>query len=92
MILLMAITKPFQSYHMSVYYTIRSGGLVFLTMLYDCGYLWILVVPVTFFMCHYAALPFLVVYGICLLPELIKCIFGACLLRKARWIRNLTLS
>ena len=92
MILLMALTKPFQSYHMSVYYTIRSGGLVFLTMLYDCGYLWILVVPMTFVMCHYASLPFLVIYGICLLPELIKCIFGACLLWKARWIKNLTLA
>lgn len=92
MILLMAITKPFQSYHMSVYYTIRSGGLVFLTLLYDCGFLWILVVPVTFLMCHYAPLPFLAIYGICLLPELVKCVFGAFLLRKSRWIRNLTLS
>ena len=92
MILLTAITKPFQSYHMSVYYTIRAGGLVFWTLLYDCGFLWILVVPVTFAMCHYAPLPFLVVYGICLLPEAVKCIFGACLLKKTRWIKNLTLS
>ena len=92
MILLTAITKPFQSYHMSVYYTIRAGGLVFWTMLYDCGFLWILVVPVTFAICHYAPLPFLVIYGICMLPEAVKCIFGACLVKKTRWIKNLTLS
>lgn len=92
MILLTALTKPFQGYHMSVYYTIRAGGLVFWTLLYDCGFLWILVVPVTFLMCHFAPLPFLVVYGICMLPELVKCLFGACLLRKTRWIKNLTLS
>lgn len=92
MILLTAITKPLQSYHMSVYYTIRAGGLVFWTLLYDCGFLWIVVVPLTFVMCHFVTLPFLAVYGICLLPELVKCGFGACLLRKTHWIRNLTLS
>ena len=84
MILVTALTKAFQSYHMSVFFTIRSGGLVFWTMLYDCGYLWILVVPLTFVVCHFSGLPFLAIYAISLLPELTKCIFGACLLRKTR--------
>lgn len=92
MILLMAISKPFQSYHVSVYYTIRAGGLVLWTLLYDCGFLWLIVVPVTFIMCHFAPLPFLVVYGICLLSEPLKCILGTVMLRKIRWIKNLTLS
>ena len=91
MILVTALTKAFQSYHMSVFFTIRSGGLVFWTMLYDCGYLWILVVPLTFVVCHFSGLPFLAIYAISLLPELTKCIFGACLLRKTRWVKNLTL-
>ena len=92
MILLTAVTKAFQSYHMSVFFTIRSGGLVFWTMLYDCGYLWLFVVPLTFVVCHFSGLPFLVIYGISLLPELIKCIFGGILLKKIPWVRNLTLS
>ena len=92
MILLTAFTKAFQSYHMSAFFTIRSGGLVFWTMLYDCGYLWLFVVPLTFVVCHFSGLPFLVIYGISLLPELTKCIFGACLLRKTRWVKNLTLN
>ena len=92
MILVMAIAKPFQSYHMSVYYTIRSGGQVLLTIVYDCGFLCLLVVPVTFLMCHYAPLPFLAIYAVCLSSELVKSVFGAFLLRKARWIRNLTLT
>ena len=91
MILITAATKSFQSYHMSVFFTIRSGGLAFWTLLYDCGYLWLLVVPLTFAVCHFSGLPFLVIYGISLLPELLKCVFGGCLLRKAPWIRNLTL-
>ena len=91
MILLTAFTKAFQSYHMSVFFTIRAGGLAFWTLLYDCGYLWLFVVPLTFVVCHFTTLPFLVVYGITLLPELIKCVFGSCLLQKAPWIRNLTL-
>ena len=92
MILLTALTKPFQSYHMSVFFTIRSGGLVSWTLLYDCGYLWLLVIPLTFLVCHFCGLPFLVIYSITLLPELTKCIFGAILLRKSPWVRNLTLS
>lgn len=91
MILVTALTKAFQSYHMSVFFTIRAGGLVSWTMLYDCGYLWLLVVPLTFVICHFTQLPFLVIYGITLLPELTKCIFGTILLRKTPWIRNLTL-
>lgn len=92
MILVTALTKAFQSYHMAVFFTIRAGGLVFWTTLYDCGFLWILTVPVTFLLCHYAPLPFLTIYAISLLPELIKCIFGGVLLRKTNWIRNITLS
>lgn len=91
MILLTALTKAFQSYHMSVFFTIRAGGLVSWTVLYDCGYLWLFVVPLTFVICHFTALPFPVIYGITLLPELLKCVFGSCLLKKAPWIRNLTL-
>ena len=48
--------------------------------------------PVTFLLCHYAPMPFLTIYGISLLPELVKCIFGGVLLRKTNWIRNITLS
>lgn len=91
MILLTALTKAFQSYHMSVFFTIRAGGLVSWTVLYDCGYLWLFVVPLTFVICHFTTLPFPVIYGITLLPELLKCVFGSCLLKKAPWIRNLTL-
>lgn len=91
MILLTALTKAFQSYHMSVFFTIRAGGLIFWTTVYDCGFLWILTIPVTFLLCHYAPLPFLAIYGISLLPELVKCLFGAVLLRKTNWIKNLTL-
>ena len=92
MILITAVTKPFQSYHISAYYTIRSGGMVLLTMLYDCGFLWFLVVPITFALCHFAPLPFLVVYALCLSMDLFKSLFGTFLLRKARWIKNLTLA
>ena len=92
MILLTALTKSFQSYHMSVFFTIRSGGLVSWTLVYDCGYLWLFVIPLTFVVCHFAPLPFPIIYGICLLPELTKCIFGTILLWKSPWIRNLTLS
>ena len=92
MILLTALTKGFQSYHMSIFFTIRAGGLIFWTTLYDCGFLWIVTIPLTFALCHYAPLPFLVIYGISLLPEVVKCVFGTCLLRKTNWIKNLTLS
>ena len=91
MILLTALTKAFQSYHMSVFFTIRAGGLVSWTVVYDCGYLWLLVIPLTFVICRFSNLPFPVIYGITLLPELVKCVFGGCLLKKAPWIRNLTL-
>ena len=92
MILLLSLTKPFQCYHVSIYYTIRSGGQVLQTMLYDSGFLWIVVAPLTFVMCHFVPLPFPVVYSISLLPELIKAAFGKYLLSKDSWMKNLTAS
>lgn len=92
MILLMALTKPFQCYHVSIYYTIRSGGRVLLTMLYDSGFLWLLVVPVTFLMCRFSGLPFLTIYGICLIPEVVKAVIGTFMLKSDGWIKNLTRS
>ena len=62
------------------------------TMLFDSGFLWIVVAPLTFTMCHFAPLPFLAVYGICLLPEVIKAVFGKYLLSKDSWMKNLTIS
>ena len=90
MILLLSVTKPFQCYHVSIYYTIRSGGQILQTMLYDCGFLWIVVAPITFVMCHFVHLPFPAVYGFCLLPEVLKAILGKFLLRSDSWIKNLT--
>ena len=88
MILLLSATKPFQCYHVSVYYTIRSGGQILQTMLFDSGFLWIVVAPITFLMCHFVHLPFPAVYGLCLLPEVLKAIFGKFLLRKDSWIKK----
>ena len=92
MILLMALTKPFQCHHVSAYYTIRSGGQVLLTMLYDSGFLWLFVVPVTYLVCRFSGLPFLAIYGICLIPEVVKSIWGTILVKHDGWIRNLTVS
>ena len=92
MIVLMSLSKPFQCYHVSIYYTIRAGGLVFWTLLYDCGYLWLFVVPLTFVMCHFSGLPFLAIYGVCLLSEPFKAVFGTILLKKTHWIKDLTVS
>ena len=92
MIVLLSLSKPFQCYHVSIYYTIRAGGLVFWTLLYDCGYLWLFVVPLTFVMCHFSGLPFLAIYGVCLLSEPFKALFGTVLLRKTNWIKDLTVS
>ena len=92
MILLLSLAKPVQSYHLCVYYTIRSGGQAILTFLYDCGFMCLVNAPVAFVVCHFSNLPFLTIYGICLLPELIHAVIGGFLIKKDGWIKNLTLS
>ncbi len=85
-----AIMMPFNSYTNATYFTLRSGGQTMVTFLFDSCFVWTCCVPLAFVLSRFAGLPILPLYAICQGTDLIKCAIGAYVLKKGKWIQNLT--
>lgn len=84
-----AITMPAAALATSTYYTIRSGGRVYITMLFDSVYAWGIVMPVVFVLSYFTALPFTWLLPIVLIVENLKLVPGLILVNKGIWVRRL---
>lgn len=89
MIRICACTAPLQAFANCSYYILRSGGRTGITFLFDCGYSWIVQIPVVYSLIHFTDLGILYVFGACHAAEIIKDIAGYILMKKGVWIRNI---
>ena len=85
-----AVMMPFNSYTHATYFTLRSGGQTVVTFLFDSCFVWVLCVPLAYFLSRFTAMPILWLYIICQATDFLKCFIGYCMLKKGTWIRNLT--
>ena len=84
-----ALTMPLAALATSTYYTIRSGGLVFITMLFDSVYAWVIVMPVVYCLAYFTSLPFIYLLPIVLVVENLKLMPGLILVNKGIWVKQL---
>ena len=89
MMLITAAVMPFCAFSHAAYFTLRSGGQVFVTLLFDSAYMWLVVVPVAFCLSRFTGLSIWILYPICQGLEIVKMIFGAILLKRGTWVRQL---
>ena len=82
-------TMPAAALATSTYYTIRSGGRVFVTMLFDSVYAWVIVMPVVFVLSYFTTLPFQYLLTIMLIVENVKLIPGLILVNSGFWARQI---
>ena len=83
------LTMPAAALATSTYYTIRSGGRVFITMLFDSVYAWVIVMPVVAFLAYFTELSFMYMLPIVLVVENLKLIPGLILVEKGIWLKQL---
>lgn len=83
------LTMPAAALATSTYYTIRSGGRVFITMLFDSVYAWVIVIPVIASLAYFTDIPFRILMPIILVVENLKIIPGLILVNKGIWVRQL---
>lgn len=88
-ILVMACVMPLQSIAHSAYFTIRSGGKVLITMLSDSVFVWVVAFPLAFVLSRFTDMNFHLLYLLCQGAEVIKVVFGAILLNKVNWARQI---
>jgi Na+-driven multidrug efflux pump len=87
-----ALTMPAAALATSTYYTIRSGGRVFITMLFDSVYAWVIVMPVVFIIAYLTNIPFALFLPIVLVIENLKLVPGLILVHKGIWVRQLNVN
>ena len=84
-----AFCMPLFSFCNSAYFILRSGGKTLITFLFDCGYTWVIAVPLAWCLVHLTGLSVVLIYLCVQLADLIKCAFGYVLLRKGVWLNNM---
>lgn len=80
---------PFYAFAHGCYFTLRSGGKTLITMLFDCVYTWVIVMPAAFLLAHYTAVPIIPLYLLVQMFDIVKCIIGFVLIKKGIWINNI---
>lgn len=84
-----AAAMPFDAIVHASYFTLRSGGKVIITFLFDSCFVWLVSVPVAFVLSRFTSLNIYIVYGICQGLNLIKTVIGLVLVKKGGWVRNI---
>ena len=85
-----ACAMPAAALATSTYFTIRSGGRVYLTMLFDSVYAWSIVMPVALILAYLTAIPFKLFLPIVIVFENLKLIPGLYFVYKGIWVRQIT--
>jgi Na+-driven multidrug efflux pump len=89
MIIITALATPFRAFAHAAYFTLRSGGKVMVTILFDSVYMWCVVMPVSLALAYLTGIGIHWMFVICQGVEAIKFILGALLLRRGTWARQL---
>ncbi len=89
LMLICAVTMPLDAFANASYFTLRSGGQVVITFLFDSCFVWLISVPTVYILSRFTDLSILWVYGICQSVNLLKCIIGYYLVKKGVWVKNI---
>lgn len=89
LIIVMGALMPIFAFTHASYFIIRAGGRTGITMLFDSCFVWVISVPVAFFISRYTTLNVVMMLACVQLLEIIKCFIGGIMVNKGIWIRNL---
>ena len=88
-ILIAAACMPLYAFMHGCYFTLRSGGKTWITVLFDSVYVWAADIPLAYVLAHFTGLHIVLVYLSCQLIETLKCILGYILVKKGIWLQNI---
>lgn len=84
-----AIVMPFDAICHAAYFTMRSGGKMLITFMFDCGFMWLANVFVAFLLCRFTAMPFILIFAIVQAITVGKAALAIYLVRKDFWVKNI---
>lgn len=86
---IIAIAMPLDAFANASYFTLRSGGKVFVTLLFDSVFVWCISVPAAFIISRYTEIPMLMMFAIVQSLNFLKCILGFVFVKRGSWIKNI---
>ena len=89
LMIITALFMPVDAFAQSSYFTLRSGGKVLLTMVFDSFFVWVVSVPFAYVISRWTSMPILPFYALSLSLNIIKCVLGYYYVKKGSWIKNL---
>lgn len=87
--IILAIFIPLHAFMNAAYFTLRSGGQTYITLLFDSVFMWVISVPTAMLLVKFTDLDIKTVYFICQAVDIIKVVLGIILLKKGVWLRNI---
>ncbi len=89
MIIICALTMPTGAFSHAAYFTLRSGGRVLITFLFDSGFTWCLLIPTTCILAYFTGIGIVPLFAICQGLDILKCIIAAYLLKRGSWVKQI---
>ncbi len=86
---IIAFAMPLDALANASYFTLRSGGKVITTFLFDCVFVWCVCVTTAYALSHFTGLSILWVFFICQMLNLPKGLLGIFLVSRDIWIKNI---
>lgn len=90
-IIITAVFFPLQGFLNTLYFTLRSGGRTFITLLFDSGFTWVVDVPIALILCNWTDMSIFNLLMLVQMMDIIKVIIGYMLIKKKIWLNNLTI-
>ena len=84
-----ALAMPIDAFAHASYFTLRSGGKVIITLVFDSFFVWTVSVTSAMLMVNYTPLGILTIYFIVQMLNLIKCVLGYVFVKQGSWIKNI---
>jgi Na+-driven multidrug efflux pump len=86
-IIISACLLPINCINTVIYFTIRAGGRMLLTVLFDAVFVMVVRVPIAFILSKYTNLSIYLIYGIATGIDFVKIFLGGYFIKKGVWIR-----
>ena len=84
-----ALAMPIDAFAHASYFTLRSGGKVIVTIIFDSVFVWVVSVPAALIMVNYTSLGIVAIYLTIHLMNIVKCILGFIFVKQGSWIKNI---
>lgn len=85
-----AIVMPFEALTHASYFTLRSGGKMAITLVFDSGFMWCINVLLAVVLSRFTSIPFIWLFTVIQMTTILKSVFGILLVRRGDWVRNIT--